>query len=119
MIEFSFNIFGLCIYLVHLYLSTKSYGYLTVRTGYSIFLTINIAVHNWCDCGWVKLISFFIKISSKFKVMFLISSLNQAQTGSYIRIQVRAWKIWLGWAQHHRPADHLVSSINQTNFYSG
>ena len=35
--------------------------------------SINIAVCNWSDCGWVKLNFFFIKISLKRKVMFLIS----------------------------------------------
>ena len=38
---------------------------------------INIVVRNWCDCGWVKLIFFFINIFSKFSAMFLISSLNR------------------------------------------
>ena len=43
----------------------------------SIFLTVkNIVVRNWCDCGWVKLIFFFIKISSGYKVMFLISGIG-------------------------------------------
>ena len=42
---------------------------------------INVAVRNWCDCGWAKLIFFFIKISSKFKVTFLILGLNRTQTG--------------------------------------
>ena len=37
---------------------------------------INITVRNWCDRGWVKLTSFFIKISSKFAVMCLISGLK-------------------------------------------
>ena len=41
----------------------------------------NIAVCNWCDCGWLKIIFFFIKISAKFKVMFLISGLHRADTG--------------------------------------
>ena len=34
-----------------------------------------------CDYGCVKLIFFLIKISSKFKVMFFILGLKQAQTG--------------------------------------
>ena len=42
---------------------------------------INVVIRNWCDCGWLKLIFVCIKISSTYKVMVLISSLNRAQTG--------------------------------------
>ena len=44
-------------------------------------LVATIALSRRCDCFWVKLIFIFIKISSKFEVIFLISSLNRAQTG--------------------------------------
>ena len=42
-------------------------------------LVTNNAVRNWCNCGWEKII-FFIKISLKYKVMFLISVSNLALT---------------------------------------
>ena len=61
--------------------SGRVFAFIGIKQREHLVPGINIAVGNWCDCGCIKLIFLFIKISSKFYVMFSILGLNQAQTG--------------------------------------